>query len=195
MNTIRSKSLKFSKGFTIVELLIVIVVIGILATIILNSVSNARTRARDAKRRNQIQLMAKASEAYYVDNETLRIADSGYNGSGLGWVTAKNNAGYDVSVTEKLTELGYVVEGSIKPCLFGSYSNWLEDGCFLFGYYRYYCPNIDKVGLFARYDHPTEQDQDTVDAWTNAGCWTGPFSAYGMNSVSLSNYDDDNYYD
>lgn len=56
-----------SHGFTIVELLIVIVVIGILAALVLNTFSGAQKKARDSKRKDDISKITKALELYYVD--------------------------------------------------------------------------------------------------------------------------------
>ncbi len=54
------------KGFTIIELLIVIVVIGILATITAIALGGANERARDAKRESDVKSLQTALEAYYT---------------------------------------------------------------------------------------------------------------------------------
>lgn len=56
------------KGFTIVELLIVIVVIGILAALVLNTFSGVQRRARDTERQTDINSVATQLEVYYNDN-------------------------------------------------------------------------------------------------------------------------------
>jgi prepilin-type N-terminal cleavage/methylation domain-containing protein len=62
------KTIRNSKGFTIVELLIVIVVIGILAALVLNSFRGVQERARDTKRRTDVNAQASQLEVYYTDN-------------------------------------------------------------------------------------------------------------------------------
>jgi prepilin-type N-terminal cleavage/methylation domain-containing protein len=56
------------KGFTIVELLIVIVVIGILAALVLNTFSGVQRRARDTERQTDITSVATQLEVYFQDN-------------------------------------------------------------------------------------------------------------------------------
>ena len=56
------------KGFTIVELLIVIVVIAILAAISLVAYNGTQARANDSKRVNDFSAIQKALRMYYVDN-------------------------------------------------------------------------------------------------------------------------------
>jgi prepilin-type N-terminal cleavage/methylation domain-containing protein len=56
-----------NKGFTIVELLIVIVVIGILAAITIVAYSGIQARARDSIRQEDATTITKALELYYID--------------------------------------------------------------------------------------------------------------------------------
>lgn len=55
-------------GFTIVELLIVIVVIGILAAITVAVYSNVQQRSRDSRRLSDFELLQRAIEMYKTDN-------------------------------------------------------------------------------------------------------------------------------
>jgi prepilin-type N-terminal cleavage/methylation domain-containing protein len=64
------KGLKKSKGFTLVELLIVIVVIGILATLVIVTFSGIQQRARDTQRQTDINAIQGHMEAYYAQNGT-----------------------------------------------------------------------------------------------------------------------------
>src|SRR5262245_33507550 len=62
--------LKKDKGFTIVELLIVIVVIGILATLVIVTFSGIQQRARDTQRQTDINAIQGHVEAYYAQTGT-----------------------------------------------------------------------------------------------------------------------------
>lgn len=55
-------------GFTIVELLVVIVVIAVLASITTVAYSGISQRSRDSARKNDITIIKKALELYYLDN-------------------------------------------------------------------------------------------------------------------------------
>lgn len=57
-----------SKGFTIVELLIVIVVIGILATLVIVTFTGIQQKARDSKRKTDINALDSHMEAFYASN-------------------------------------------------------------------------------------------------------------------------------
>ena len=56
------------KGFSLIELLIVIAIIGILVSIGLAAFSRAQTQARDGQRKADIEQIRGALEQYYADN-------------------------------------------------------------------------------------------------------------------------------
>ncbi len=59
---------KKPRGFTIVELLIVIVVIAILAAVSVAAYNGIQQRARDVQRVQDVKTIAKALEMYYADH-------------------------------------------------------------------------------------------------------------------------------
>lgn len=80
-------SAKYSaSGFTIVELLVVIVVIGILAAISIVSYNNVQARANYSKAQQDMKSITKALSLYYVDNasypNTINQAGCTYNWCG-----------------------------------------------------------------------------------------------------------------
>ena len=67
-------------GFTLLELLIVIVIIGILALIIVPGLASGPKRARDAQRKSDMRAVKNALETYYNDKNTYPTP-TGTNGS------------------------------------------------------------------------------------------------------------------
>ena len=79
-------------GFTIVELLIVIVVIGILAAISMIAYSNVQANARYSAYRSDIQTINKAILMYYADNGSYPGAVTGSC-----WTNASTGTGNFIS--------------------------------------------------------------------------------------------------
>jgi prepilin-type N-terminal cleavage/methylation domain-containing protein len=81
-------------GFTIVELLIVIVIIGILAAIVIVAYNGMQNKARNASRINEMQAWAKLFEAYKGANGALPTMTNGaYYCLGTGFPTGPNGGG------------------------------------------------------------------------------------------------------
>ena len=96
--------MKKEKGFTLIEILIVITIIGLLASVVLVGLSSFRSRGRDARRIADIRLVQNSLELYYVKSnnypavnnwDSLRTA---LIGAGIG-VTAVPNDPLDPSQT------------------------------------------------------------------------------------------------
>ena len=69
--------INFTAGFTLVELLVVMAIIGILAVISLANFRTSQIKARDAERKNDLRQIANALEAYMSDHGSYPAAVSG----------------------------------------------------------------------------------------------------------------------
>jgi prepilin-type N-terminal cleavage/methylation domain-containing protein len=86
-----------SKGFTIVELLIVIVVIGILATLVIVTFTGIQQKARDSKRKTDLGAIQASLESYYSSNNTYpTLTDFNDTTASTGWITT-NMKGFDTN--------------------------------------------------------------------------------------------------
>ena len=68
---------KLQKGFTLIELLVVIAIIGILSSIVLASLSSARSKGEDAAIQSTISNMRAQSELYYSNNTSYSATNVG----------------------------------------------------------------------------------------------------------------------
>lgn len=69
---------KKHRGFTLIELLVVIAIIGLLSTVIMVSLNNARAKARDVRRIEDLKQLQTAVEMYYDTNKEYPQPCRGY---------------------------------------------------------------------------------------------------------------------
>jgi prepilin-type N-terminal cleavage/methylation domain-containing protein len=106
--------MKTSKsGFTLVEILIVLIVISILAALVIVSYGNVQAKARDTRRMSDLQNIAEAIGTYRAKFGNDVTTGCGDTGIGNGWFN-KQTPPYK-SILACLTEKGYLTTNFIDP--------------------------------------------------------------------------------
>ncbi|HSX02905.1 MAG TPA: prepilin-type N-terminal cleavage/methylation domain-containing protein [Candidatus Saccharimonadia bacterium] len=113
------KHLRSKQGFTLLELLIVIVIIGILALLIIPNITSAPKKARDTQRKTDLKAIQKGLEEYFVSNNVYPNALSDLTASNppiLKTVPTdpKNSGEYVYTYTPANTNSTYTLHGCLE---------------------------------------------------------------------------------
>lgn len=164
-----------TRGFTIVELLIVIVVIGILAAITIVAYNGIQQRGRDAQRKNDVAAIVKALGLYEVDNGPMYTASGcGANGNGSGYFNYSYGApGADMN--QCLKNSGHLSRDVLDPnntssCTLGSLT--------CRKYMKYTCL---QSGAVATYVYANLESVGHAATDTDGTCASNVDTEYGMN--------------
>lgn len=116
------------KGFTLVELLIVVSVISMLASIIIATTTAAQAKGRDAKRMQQIHQIDLATRLYI---ESLGHAPLVYNGCGISYTSPSEEEAKECMANSTPGSIGYENWSSFVGELVdsGFLSSFPEDPC------------------------------------------------------------------
>lgn len=153
------------KGFTIIELLIVVTIIVIISSLVLVGVRNAQTSARDGKRIADISQIKKSIASYYVDPQFSKFPDSKANAEGYpDWEVGNREIGGNflkVLVDNKYATLIPTEAGQVKDDKFSfRYRKWTNPPCAPAGTYAF---------LYARCEG-TNCTTNETPSWCNDSC-------------------------
>lgn len=159
------------RGFTLIEILVVMVIIGILATLGVGSFQTSQQKSRDARRKSDLRQIGLALEAYYNDygQYPLSTADNRINGCAGGACTWGEQFA-DANGTVYMVQLP-------------------EDPKTTFTYY-YYAPSPTEYQLYARLENNLDQSvptdaQNNPQVYQNLDC--GAYTCnYGTSSVNTT---------
>ncbi len=141
---LRQRMAQDESGFTLVELLVVMLIIGLLAAIAIPAFFNQRSKANDANAKEAAHTAQVAMETYATDHNgsyagvatngaELKSVESTLNNANLG-VSYPSGAAYQVTVTAATTGSTFSIQRSSAgnlsyPCTVTSASN--PGGCTL----------------------------------------------------------------
>jgi general secretion pathway protein G len=179
---------KKSSGFTIVELLIVIVVIGILAAIVIVAYTGVQARANDTRMKTVATQIEKAIVMWNTDSNALpkggwssSVAFDGTNCSdGLGgWIY---KGAYTCSLEDLLLSKNYIPAGLITGAPnnkgYGGGTNGNRS------FMLYPCSG-NQFALFWYLESPSASDTASINAAEAAGCTSQPRLTYAMKAAKL----------
>jgi prepilin-type N-terminal cleavage/methylation domain-containing protein len=128
---------KSSRGFTLIELLVVIAIIGILSSVVLASLTTARTRGTAAAIQSELANMRAQGELYYSTNSNQYATTDGITATAT--ASSLLNAGATNGIGNLITDV--LAKGATSPTFAASTTGWamqvLYNG-------TYYC--VDSVG-------------------------------------------------
>jgi len=164
--------MRWNKGFSLIELLVVIGIIGLLSTLAIVKINSVRKMARDTRRMNNLRQIQTALILYNDDHGNW-IEDGsgcGSGGDGNGWFNYKGGA-YPESTVSCLVDSGILSREIIDPSG-DRVATQLEGNAYM----KYHCDSPTQVYIFANLEG-RPQDPN----YTDATCCLACDSNYGIN--------------
>ncbi|MEK7613490.1 MAG: type II secretion system protein GspG [Patescibacteria group bacterium] len=156
-----------SRGFTLIELMVVIALLGLLASMVLVFLSDAQRDAKDKRRVADIHQIQKALELYSVDHGTYPKESEGANGN----------------VTTNTT-----FQNLMEPYLNATPRDPINNGTFYYYYDGLHrCGNKDYAVIFARQmEDAANSNYDTFSTVQCSGTVDGEGRGGGAESYNIA---------
>lgn len=126
------------KGFTLIELMVVMVILSILAVIVTGTFASSSRRGRDSRRKSDLRAIASALEAYYNDKGVYPTGVGGVmygcgNAAACTWGTSvfkdQNNTLYmNMLPSDPSIYTYYYVSSGTSYKLYAKMENTMDDG-------------------------------------------------------------------
>lgn len=150
------------RGFTLIELLVVIAIIGLLASVVMASLSSARTKGRDAAIRSSVLQMVNTLELHHTDVGS-------YTALQAGWDTTVANCNNSFSGTYAASMRQMCIAiinagGTLHTGNNQDNANKYSVMGYLPGKARYFCAGSSGG----------RSDTETGDNWLDSGCYANP---------------------
>lgn len=176
--------LRVEGGFTLVEIIVVIAVIGLLTAVAMASLTQARSNSRDKVRVSDLEQAKASVHIYAVTNGTYKIPNTGDSGSGRGWFSG-DETGVSITVAEALVDLGLMTMPIHDPLV--PHGEHEVNGQWQ---YMYYFANDDPTEgacLLASLENPNAEQTAAFEAAPLAG-WvrSNVTSMYDMNYATCT---------
>lgn len=180
----KQRTIHGSKGFTVPELLVVIVLIAIISSVAVFGYGSWRGTTNDAKRRSDVQQVANSLSAYAIKSNNFVESTSGCgkDGGGNGWLgagPAHTGAGtYPRSIVECLQDANVLsVDSYVDPskCIWNSSATCgVSGGTPTKAYMKATCTKGGaKVTYVMAYLETKPQIKATIDALCDGGTVAG----------------------
>jgi len=154
----------YKKSFTLIEMLIVIVIIGILAAALVPRLRSVQERARDTKRETDMNQIYTALTMYYDDHGYLPITTAYGESNGGGW--DMSSVGWFLTF---LVTAGIMTTVPVDPI--NSYTGSAPAAAWRYAYWYYCYYGTPPVGM--RLGYAKEHDQSVNNKTSTGGTRDG----------------------